>query len=94
MTTDNFTARLAQKKLATKTDVDDLAQERDSEHKLKHLNKKVTLNKRKHVKTEKKLTDLTKESEQISEKIWFLVRQNAFYRRLWLWEFFSFSPNA
>ena len=31
--------------------------------------KKVTLNKRKHVKTEKKLTDLTKEYEQISEKI-------------------------
>ena len=53
MTTDNFTARLAQKKLANKTDINDLAQEKDFEHKLKHLNKKVTLNKRKHVKTEK-----------------------------------------
>ena len=60
--------RLARANLATKADIADLVEEKDFDNKLKNINKKVTSKKTKHVKAEKKLTDLTKAVAQISEK--------------------------
>ena len=52
-TAENLTARLKEVNLATK------AEETGFDNELKKLNKKVTLNKTKHVETEKKLAGLT-----------------------------------
>ena len=54
--------------LAIETDINDFVENTDFAHKLKKLNKKATLNKTKHVETEKKLTDLTNTVAQISER--------------------------
>ena len=62
MTEGNFTARLAQAKLATKVVTADFVKETDFYNKLKTINKKVTSHKEKHVEVQKKLTDLTKKS--------------------------------
>ena len=59
LTVENFSARLAQAKLATKADIDYLVKKTDFDDKLKILNKKVTSNKTKHVDNEKKFTNLT-----------------------------------
>ena len=48
---DNSPARLAQTKLATKTDMDDFVKETDFDTKLKDINKKVTSNKTKYIDT-------------------------------------------
>ena len=48
---DNSPARLAQTKLATKTDMDDFVKETDSDNKLKNINKKVTSDKTKYIDT-------------------------------------------
>ena len=53
MTTETCTARLKQEHSATKTDIDDL-EKADFNDKLKLSSKKVTSNKAKHVKVEKK----------------------------------------
>ena len=66
-TADNFAARFAQVKLATKNDIAAFAKETDFDNEMKNINKKVT-NKAKHVDVEKKLTDLTKKVAQLSEK--------------------------
>ena len=57
---DNSPARLAQTKLATKTDMDDFVKETDSDNKLKNINKKVTSNKTRHVEVKTKLDNLAK----------------------------------
>ena len=67
-TSENFAARLAQANLANKNDSSGYVKEADFYDKLKHLNKKVISNKTKHVEAEKKITDLTNEVTQISEK--------------------------
>ena len=48
--------------------ITDFVKKTDFYDKLKHLNKKVISNKIKHVEVEKKITDLTNEVTQISEK--------------------------
>ena len=67
MTEDNFAARLAQTKLATKDDIADFIKETDFDQKIKNLNKEVTSNKTKYVRVEKKLTELTNKVAKISE---------------------------
>ena len=56
LTVENFAARLKQANLATKGNIADFVKKADFDDKLKHLNKKVTSNKSKHllVKTELK----------------------------------------
>ena len=67
MTEDNFAARLAQTKLATKDDIADFIKETDFDQKIKNLNKEITSNKTKYVRVEKKLTELTNKVAKISE---------------------------
>ena len=52
---ENFATRLAQANLATKDDIADFIKQVDFDDKLKTLNKKVTSNKIKHVKAEKRM---------------------------------------
>ena len=59
ITAENSASRLAEANLASKNDIAAL---------VKNLNKKVTSNKKKHVKAEKKVTDLTNKVVQLSEK--------------------------
>ena len=68
LTEDNFVAKLAQAKLATKDGIADFVKETDFYQKIKNLNKKVISNKTKHVLVEKKLTELTNKIAKISEK--------------------------
>ena len=68
LTEDNFVAKLAQAKLATKDGIADFVKETDFDQKIKNLNKKVISNKTKHVLVEKKLTELTNKIAKISEK--------------------------
>ena len=58
----NFTARLAQAKLATKNNI------ADYDDKFKNLHEKVTSSKTKHVEAIKKLTDLTKQMQKYQKK--------------------------
>ena len=67
MTEDNFAARLAQTKLATKDDIADFIKETDFDQKIKNLNKEITSNKTKYVRVEKKLTELTNKVAKVSE---------------------------
>ena len=74
LTSDNCASRQAQANLASKNDVAALVKKTDFNDKLKKLNKKVTSNKTKHIKAEKKITDLTNKVTQISEnEYYFLV---------------------
>ena len=68
LTEDNFVAKLAQAKLATKDGIADFVKETDFDQKIKNLNKKVISNTTKHVLVEKKLTELTNKIAKISEK--------------------------
>ena len=72
MRVDNFAARLAKAKLTTTDDISDFVKikikKKKIDDKLKNINKKVTSNKMKNVEAKKKLTDLTEEIAQISEK--------------------------
>ena len=65
---ENFAARLAQANLVTKNDIATFVKKTDFNDKLKNLNKKVTSNKTKHAEAGKKITFLTNEFAQISEK--------------------------
>ena len=67
MKSKNFAARLKQENLATKVHIADLAEKTNFDDKLKNLNKRFTLNKIKHVETEKNVTDLTNKIAQILE---------------------------
>ena len=62
-TPESFAARLAQANLANKNDISDFVKKTDFYDKLKHLNKRVTSNKTKHVEAEKKIIGLTNEVE-------------------------------
>ena len=64
----NFTARLKQANLARKIGIANLVKEKDFHDKLKHVNKNVTSNRKKHVEAEKEISDLTKKVEQMSGK--------------------------
>ena len=55
LTAQNFAARLAQTNLASKNDIVALVTKTDFDDKLKHLNKKVTSNKTKHLLVEYEL---------------------------------------
>ena len=48
-TAENFAARLAQANLASKNDISNFIKKPNFDDKLKNLNKKITLNKAKHV---------------------------------------------
>ena len=65
---ENFAASLAEANLASKSGMADFEIKTNFHDKLKHLSKKVTSNKTKHVEIEKKITDLTNKVAQISEK--------------------------
>ena len=68
MMADNFAARLAQAKLATKDDIADFVKQTDFDNKLKNINKKVTSNKTKHVLVVNELDDLSEKVELVSTK--------------------------
>ena len=57
---EHFAARLAQTNLAKKSDIANFVKMTDYDDKLKNLNKKHTLNKRKHVLIKKELNELSK----------------------------------
>ena len=57
---------MAQANLASKNGIAALVKKTDSDDKLKHLNKKVTSNKTKHVLVENELNDLSKKVKAIS----------------------------
>ena len=58
LTADNFALRLSNANLATKTDIAYFVKETDFNDKLKKLNKKITLNKIKHVLAANELNEL------------------------------------
>ena len=68
LTVVNFAGRIKQAKLATKSDIADFVKKTDFNDKLKCFNKKVTLNKTRHVEAEKKLNDLREIVAQTSRK--------------------------
>ena len=53
----NFAARFKQAKLATKNDIADFVQQTDFDKKLISINKKIILNKTRHIEAEKKLNE-------------------------------------
>ena len=61
LTSENFTARLAQANLASKSDIANFVRKTDFEDKLKSLNKNVISNKTIHVLVENELSELSKE---------------------------------
>ena len=68
MTADNFAARLAQAKLATKTDIVDFVKKAYFDEKLININRKVTLNKTRHVEVKNKLDNISKKVKIILKK--------------------------
>ena len=68
LTSDYFTARLAQANLASKKDIANFVKKTDFDDKLKNLNKKVTSNKKKHLLVENESNKLSKKFEAISTK--------------------------
>ena len=93
LTADCFAARLAQAHLATKADIADLVKKKDFDKNLKNINKKVTSKKTKHVEAEKKVTDLTKNVAQISEKGYgFLLDRKFFIGDNGYHNFLAFAP--
>ena len=69
MTSENFAARLAQAKLATKDDIADFVKKKtDFNDKLKNLNTKFTSNKTKNLLVENNLDELCEKVKVISSK--------------------------
>ena len=64
---ENFAARLKQANLAIKAYIDDFIEKTNFDDKLKNLNKKVTSNKTRHLKAEKKLIDLTNKASPLEK---------------------------
>ena len=62
MTAKHFAERLKEAKLATKSDIANFLKETYFEEKLKNINKKVTLNKSKHVLVKNELIELSNKS--------------------------------
>ena len=68
LTSEHFTARLAQPNLANKSDSDNLVKMAEFDDKLKNLNKNVISNKAKNVLVENELNELSKKVKAISTK--------------------------
>ena len=68
MATDNFSARLAQAKLATKVDIADFVKKASFDETHINVNKKGTLNKTRHVEVKNEVDDLSKKVKIISTK--------------------------
>ena len=62
MTAKHFAERLKEAKLATKSDIANFLKETYFEEKLKNINKKVTLNKSKHVLVKNELIEPSNKS--------------------------------
>ena len=58
LTSENFTARVKQANLVSKSDIANFVKNTDFDDKLKNLNKKITSNKTKHVLVENELKKL------------------------------------
>ena len=69
LTSENFAATLAQANLTSKNYVADFVKKTDFDGKRKNLNKKVTLNKTKHVLVENELNKLSKKLNYYQQKI-------------------------
>ena len=68
MTADNFAARLAQAKSATKDDIADFVKKTDFNNKIKRLMKKVTLNETKNILFRNELDELLVKVDLVSTK--------------------------
>ena len=68
ITAKNFTARLAQANLTSKNDIANFVKKTDFDDQLKHLNKKFTSYKIKHVLIENELSELSEKVKAISTK--------------------------
>ena len=68
ITAKNFTARLAQANLTSKNDIASFVKKTDFDDQLKHLNKKFTSYKIKHVLIENELSELSEKVKAISTK--------------------------
>ena len=64
LTSEKFTARLAQANLASKSYIANFAKETDFDDKLKTLNKNVTSNKTNHILVENELNELSKKKKK------------------------------
>ena len=68
LTSEKFTARLAQANLASKSYIANFAKETDFDDKLKTLNKNVTSNKTNHILVENELNELSKKKKKSTIK--------------------------
>ena len=68
LTLENSAAKLAQAKIATKDDIANFSKKANFNEKLININRKVTLNKTRHVEVQNKLYDLLKKVKIISIK--------------------------
>ena len=69
LTSEKFTARLAQANLASKSYIANFAKETDFDDILKTLNKNVTSNKTNHILVENELNELSKKKSTIKKRI-------------------------
>ena len=68
MTVANFAARLTPTKLTTKAGIIDFGKDTDFDEKLRNVNKKVSLNKTKHVLVENEVNNLSEKIKLLSTK--------------------------
>ena len=68
LTADNFTAKSKPPNLACKNDIANFAKETDFDSKLLSFNKRIILNRTKHVLVKNELNELLKKVEAISTK--------------------------
>ena len=87
---DHFAEGLAQAKLATNADIADLIKQTDFSNELKHVNKKISSNKTKHVEAEKKLSDLRKKMQKYQNKDMIFCQVDCYLQVTMLSEVFSF----
>ena len=65
----NLTETLKEAKLATKSDIANFVKEIDFDEKLRNVNKKVTLNKSKHLLVENELNELSEKVKLLLTKL-------------------------
>ena len=65
----NLTETLKEAKLATKSDIEKKKKEIDFDEKLRNVNKKVTLNKSKHLLVENELNELSEKVKLLLTKL-------------------------
>ena len=96
LTAENVAARLAQAKLATKSDNANFVKKTDFDNKLKkyyNINEKITLNKSKHLLVENKLNELQEKVKLLSTKSHnFLLGRTYFTSDNSQQTFFGFDP--